>query len=183
MPSVGATIAKVPEKDSTGYVTHYFDREVSQMLAHITKKLGKLLGKYVSLSINNISNLIPEFMYYIRWAEYIEKLREGGLKFCKAEVLYQQDEKPDNSEKNTAIPDTGSKEPSHYQADISNQNVVSQDSGSKEPSPWGEGGSRSEPDEGVENAGIKMRARGIYNLKLAAAFLEEKFEIFLEFML
>lgn len=86
-----ATLANVPDKDPTAYLTHYFDREVSQMLAHITKKLGKLLAKYVGLSITHIVNLIPEFMYYIRWAEYIEKLRNQGYSFCRPQV-YEKDE-------------------------------------------------------------------------------------------
>lgn len=81
------TIANVPEQDSSAYLTHYFDQEVSHLLSHLTKKLEQVLSKYVSLSIGDIVDLIPEFTYYVRWAEYIETLKEKGLLFCTPEVL------------------------------------------------------------------------------------------------
>lgn len=81
------TIANVPEQDSSAYLTHYFDQEVSHLLSHLTKKLEQILSKYVSLSIGDIVDLIPEFSYYVRWAEYIEALKEKGLYFCTPEVL------------------------------------------------------------------------------------------------
>ena len=81
------TIARIPEQDSGAYMTHYFDREVSHLLSHLTRKLEQLLSKYVSLSIGDITDLIPEFVYYVRWAEYIEGLKEKGLSFCTPELL------------------------------------------------------------------------------------------------
>ncbi|MBR1470083.1 MAG: DNA mismatch repair protein [Lachnospiraceae bacterium] len=107
-PAVAATLATSPEKDATRYVTRYFDKDISHMLSHITRKLEQVLSRYVSLSISSITDLIPEFIYYIRWAEYIGQLQSKGFRFCRPEVL-----------------DTG--------AD-----------------------------------GVRMTARGIYNLKLAA---------------
>ncbi len=84
---LAGTLAQTPEKDATRYVTHYFDKDISAMLSNITRKLEQTLSKYVSLSIGSITALIPEFMYYIRWAEFIEGLKARGYAFCRPEVL------------------------------------------------------------------------------------------------
>lgn len=92
------TVASIPEQDSSAYITHYFDQEVSHLLSHLTKKLEQVLSKYVSLSIVDIVDLIPEFTYYVRWAEYIESLKERGLVFCTPKVL--SPEKKQQTEEN-----------------------------------------------------------------------------------
>ena len=86
-PAVAATLATSPEKDSTRYVTKYFDKDISHMLSHVTRKLEQVLSRYVSLSIGHITDLIPEFIFYIRWAEYLDTLKEKGYLFCKPDVL------------------------------------------------------------------------------------------------
>ena len=83
-PAMAATVAGVPDGDGSSQVTHYFDKEVSQLLSHITKKLARLIGKYVNASINEITALIPELFYYTSWAEFIKGLEEEGRTFCKA---------------------------------------------------------------------------------------------------
>lgn len=106
-------IAAIPQGDSTGDITSYMDRVTNRMLSILAKRLREMLNRYVSVTITDITDLIPEFIYYIRWAEYVEKLSAHGLHFCKAEIA-------------------------------------------EEPA-----GSRS------------MHARGIYNLKLASAVMEQ----------
>lgn len=88
---MAATVAGVPENDSSGSITQYFDKEVSQLLNHLTKKLEKLLSKYVTFSINTIVDLIPEFLYYVRWAEYMEKLKTRGFEFCSPKAVQADD--------------------------------------------------------------------------------------------
>ena len=88
---LAATVARVPDNDASAYITHYFDKEVSKLLGHLTRKLERLLGKYVSFSINTIVDLIPEFVYYVRWAEYLEKLTVKGFTFCTPEVIKEGD--------------------------------------------------------------------------------------------
>lgn len=83
---LSGTLAQTPEKDATRYVTHYFDKDISAMLSNITRKLEQTLSRYVSLSIGSITALIPEFMYYIRWAEFIENLKARGYVFCRPEI-------------------------------------------------------------------------------------------------
>ena len=85
------TMALVPDGDMGKDVTSHMDRITDHMLSQTVRKLKEVLNKYVGLSIMNITALIPEFIYYVRWAEYIKRHVDSGLSFCKATVL-------DNSE-------------------------------------------------------------------------------------
>lgn len=89
-PIYAATMANVPEGDKSN-VMEYMDKIASQMISLSVKRLREVLQKYVYVSIRDISNLIPEFIYYIRWAEYIEKLQRAGVKFCKPKVRIPQE--------------------------------------------------------------------------------------------
>lgn len=79
-------IAAIPQGDSTGDITSYMDRVTNHMLSILVKRLREMLNRYVSVTITDITDLIPEFIYYIRWAEYLEKLAAHGMRFCKAEI-------------------------------------------------------------------------------------------------
>lgn len=121
-----AGIGGIPEGDQARDVTRYTDRVVGHMVSGIVKKMRQVLNKYVSITITDMTDLIPELTYYIRWAEYIEKLQSKGAVFSKARVV------------NSA-----------YQ-----------------------------PDAGTSKTGDSktryyMRARGVYNIKLAAFDTEE----------
>ncbi len=81
------TMALVPDGDVGKDVTSHMDRITDHMLSQTVRKLKEVLGKYVGLSIMNITALIPEFIYYVRWAQYIKRHVGEGLSFCKASVL------------------------------------------------------------------------------------------------
>lgn len=81
------TMALVPDGDMGKDVTSHMDRITDHMLSQTVRKLKEVLGKYVGLSIMNITALIPEFIYYVRWAQYIKRHVGEGLSFCKASVL------------------------------------------------------------------------------------------------
>ena len=116
-PLLTANLAAVPAGDSAEDATRYMDRVTNHMLSLVVKNLRETLNKYVSISITEITNLIPEFSYYIRFAEYIKKLEKHGLKFSKPQIA--DEKKPD----------------------------------------------------------CMMRARGIYNMKLASVAISEQTEI------
>ena len=77
------TIVTMPEDDSMSGSTFYLEKVMNKMLDTIVKKLGSTLSKYVDVAVINISALIPEFTYYIRFAEFIEKYRERGFVFSE----------------------------------------------------------------------------------------------------
>lgn len=80
------TVASIPVADSTTDVTRYMDRVVNHMLYLTVRKLKGTLSKYVNLTITDITDLIPEFMYYIRWAEYVERMQAAGYLFRKPQA-------------------------------------------------------------------------------------------------
>lgn len=76
-------VASVPEGDMMEDIPRYMNRITDQMLSVVVKKLRNILNKYVSVTITDITDLMPEFIYYVRFAEYIEKLSGQGMHFCK----------------------------------------------------------------------------------------------------
>lgn len=80
-------MAGVADDSRGGDVMRTLDRAVSAMLTRTVKKLKTVLSKHVAVSTYTISALIPEFMYYIRWAEYVERLQKAGFAMCKPKVL------------------------------------------------------------------------------------------------
>lgn len=84
-------VAAVAEDDSTKEITHYMDRVVNQMISGMVKKLKDVLNRYVSITITDMTDLIPELFYYIKWAEFVEKQTEKGTHFAKPEVIKTSD--------------------------------------------------------------------------------------------
>ena len=85
-PILAMSLANVSDGDMSKDVTSHMDRITDHMLSKTVKNLKEVLNKYVGLSIMNITALIPEFLYYVRWAEYIKRHTDGGYVFCKAEL-------------------------------------------------------------------------------------------------
>lgn len=80
-----AGLVGMADGDATRDVTSYLDRVVNQMLSRMVKQLRDVLNKYISITITDITDLIPEFIYYIRMAEFIEKLTANN-QMCRPEV-------------------------------------------------------------------------------------------------
>lgn len=80
-----STIVNMPEGSVTNS-TFYLENVINKMLDSLVKKLRDTLTKYASVAVVNISQLIPEFDYYIRTAEFIEKCMEKGFPFCEAQL-------------------------------------------------------------------------------------------------
>ena len=85
--SLAISLSAIPEGDAAEDVTRYLDRIANHMLDSLIKKLRSTLTQYVSVTITDITKLIPEFMYYIRWAEFIEKMTDQGYRFSPASVI------------------------------------------------------------------------------------------------
>ncbi len=83
-------IALIPEGDMMEDVPRYMNRVTNQMLSAVVKKLKSVLDRYVSVTITEITDLIPEFIYYVRFAQYLEKLSGRGLHFCKGTLAAEE---------------------------------------------------------------------------------------------
>ena len=77
-------MALIPDGDMMEDMPRYMNRIAGQMLSAVVRKLKNILDQHVSVTITDITDLIPEFIYYVRFAEYIKKLSSQGLHFCKA---------------------------------------------------------------------------------------------------
>ncbi len=82
-----STIVNIPEDDGAGHSTFYLDKMLNKMLDSLVKKLRDTLTRYASIAIVNISHIIPEFVYYIRFAEFISTNMERGFRFCEAQLM------------------------------------------------------------------------------------------------
>ena len=84
---VRQTIVNMPDDDGMNNSTFYFEKVMNKMLDTLVKRLSDTLSKYVDVAVINISRLIPEFTYYIRFAEFIDKYTGAGFTFCEAKAV------------------------------------------------------------------------------------------------
>lgn len=84
---VRQTIVNMPEDDAMNSSTFYLEKVMNKMLDTLVKRLSDTLSKYVDVAVINISRLIPEFTYYIRFAEFIEKYSAAGFVFSQAKAV------------------------------------------------------------------------------------------------
>ena len=85
-PLLGLSLAAIPWDDASAEVPHQMDTAASQMVNRLVRKLKDVLAQYMNISVRDIANLIPELLFYVRWAEYLEGLKEKGWRFCKPEA-------------------------------------------------------------------------------------------------
>ena len=85
-PLAMMSLARIPDADGSSSVPRQMDTAATMLTSRITRKLRDTLGKYVNISVKEISGLIPELTFYTRWAEYIEKCRAEGWTFCTPRV-------------------------------------------------------------------------------------------------
>ncbi len=60
---------------------------VTEILDRIVRNIKDVLKKHVNVNGYTFVSLIPEIIFYVRWAEFIEKVKAKGLPLCKAEIL------------------------------------------------------------------------------------------------
>lgn len=85
------TVAKIVKGDGAANATYCISDVANKMLDMLLKKLRDTLSKYADVVVMNISHVIPEFVYYIRFAEFIEKTTAQGYNFCEANVIEKED--------------------------------------------------------------------------------------------
>ena len=85
------TLAKVAEGDGLGTSTFYLENLLNKLMGSLVKKLREVLTKYSNIAVVNISRLIPEFVYYFRLVEFVEKCEKDGFPFCEASIINSGD--------------------------------------------------------------------------------------------
>ncbi|MBR2176755.1 MAG: DNA mismatch repair protein [Clostridia bacterium] len=78
------TVGKVAGDDP---LMSTLSRVVTEMLGSTVKQLKNKLSRYVNISGYSLTKLIPEFIFYIRWAEYVDKIMALGIPMAKPEIM------------------------------------------------------------------------------------------------
>ncbi len=85
------TMVNIAGGDSASNSTFYLSGIANKMLDMLVRKLRETLNKYADIVVVNISQIIPEFVYYIRLAEFVERNIAQGYTFCEANVIDNSD--------------------------------------------------------------------------------------------
>ena len=83
-------MSKIRSSGATGAdnpLMQNLSREVSDMLSANVKHLKSKLSQYVNISGYSLTRLIPDFTFYIRWAEFCEQVIKSGLPMTKPQIL------------------------------------------------------------------------------------------------
>lgn len=75
----------------TQSATFHLDKIANTMISSIVHKLKATLKKYVYIPVTEITDLIPQFIFYIRFAEYFKNMQKKGFKFSKANIANGKD--------------------------------------------------------------------------------------------
>lgn len=68
-------------------------KAVTDIMRKTVRDIQSVLTKYVNISGYSLIAIMPEIVFYIRWAELVEKIQAKGLNMCKAQVLPSNDRK------------------------------------------------------------------------------------------
>ncbi len=60
---------------------------VTEILDKIVRDIKDVLQKHINVNGYAFISLMPEIVFYIRWAELIDKIKSKGLPLCKAKIL------------------------------------------------------------------------------------------------
>lgn len=86
-----ATVTSITQGDGLSNTPAQFDSVLNRMLDTTAKSLRKTLDKYADQAIANIAEIIPEFVYYIRFTEFMNSLEKKGFKLCRAKAVSGED--------------------------------------------------------------------------------------------
>ena len=82
------SIQKTEAPTGSDQLSSNLTKTVTAMVKKIVKEIKNTLQKYIGISGFTLVSLVPEIIFYIRWAELIEKIQSKNITLCKAEVLH-----------------------------------------------------------------------------------------------
>ena len=62
-------------------------KQVTEIMKHTVEDIKSKIKKYVDFSGYSLITLMPEILFYVRWAELTEKVMATGMPMCKPEIL------------------------------------------------------------------------------------------------
>lgn len=70
----------------------YMDRIANHMLSRTAKHVKDVISYHINADIHEITDLIPEFLFYISWVNFIQKMQKLNLSFVKPECVLDEKE-------------------------------------------------------------------------------------------
>ena len=89
-PLAALSLARIPEADGSSGAPRQMDSAASMLTSRICRKLKETLGQYLNVSVREMADLIPELVFYTRWAEFVEKRQKEGWRFCRPQVRMER---------------------------------------------------------------------------------------------
>ena len=87
----GSTTASIPNSDGLANTPAQFDTVLNKMLDVMAKNLRRTLDKYSEMALSEVADVIPEFVYYIRFIDYLTKIEAKGFKLTKPKAVPKSD--------------------------------------------------------------------------------------------
>lgn len=86
-----AGFTQVTTEEATGSdpLSDSLKKAVTDIMRKTVRDIQSVLLKYVNVSGYSLTSIMPEIVFYIRWAELVEKIQSKGLKMCKAQILHE----------------------------------------------------------------------------------------------
>ena len=60
---------------------------VTNIMKQTCNEVKNTIKRYVNISGYMLINILPEILFFVRWAELIDKIKATGMPVCKAEIL------------------------------------------------------------------------------------------------
>ena len=77
----------------TDALSNAIKKPVSNIMKKTCDDIKSTLKRYVNISGYMLINLMPEIIFFVRWASLIDKIKATGMPVCKAEILPPDDRK------------------------------------------------------------------------------------------
>ena len=91
MSKISAPTVGIEAPTGSDQLSSNLTKTVTAIVKKIVRDIKGTLQKYINISGFTLVSLIPEIIFYVRWAELIEKIRACSLPLCKAQVLPAKD--------------------------------------------------------------------------------------------
>ena len=72
-------------------LSNAISKPVTAIMKRTVADIKSTLKRYVNISGYALISLMPEIIFYIRWAELVDRIRATGMPMCKAEILPADD--------------------------------------------------------------------------------------------
>ena len=87
----GSTTASIANGDGIANSPAQFDTVLNRMLDVMAKSLRRTLDKYSEMALSEVADVIPEFIYYIRFIDFLSKIEAKGFKLTKPKAVPKGD--------------------------------------------------------------------------------------------